>query len=186
VINVIQMDASGSVDLTTGASTVSLPLFSRTHFTANATSPCPKCVSGTCNAGPNVGLACTAVGTQGTTFDCPPNPATLLAPFPVPLSLSTDSSSPGNSKTAADGNFCPGQSAAGSPFGFSGAFGFGNAECIKENGSPAGDLADGAAHPSVLGSVFCIPATMNAAIDGAADLPGPGAITLNVNAQATH
>jgi len=104
----------------------------------------------------------------------------------VPLSLSTNSSAPGNSKTAADGNFCPGQTAAGNPFGFSGAFGFGNAECIKENGTPAGDLTDGNPHPSVLGSVFCIPATHNAAIDGAADLPGPGGITLNVNAQATH
>jgi len=193
VINVIQMDGSGSVDLTTGASTVSLPLESRVHFTANSASPCPKCISGTCNAGPRAGMACTPVGSLLTTFDCPPNPAVLLAPFPVPLSLSTSSSSPGNSKTAADGNFCPGQTALGSPFGFSGAFGFGGqdaghplAECIKENGTPAGDLTDGNPHPSALGSVFCIPATHNAAIDGAADLPGPGGITLNVNAQATH
>ena len=130
-----------------------------------------------------MGLACTAVGSLGTTFDCPPNPATLLPPFAVPLGLSTS----GSSKTAADGNFCPGQSAAGSPFGFSGSFGFGNAECIKENGTSAGDLTDGSVHSgAVLGSVFCIPATMNAAIDGAADLPGPGGITLNVDVQATH
>jgi hypothetical protein len=31
-----------------------------------------------------------------------------------------------------------------------------------------------------LGSVFCIPATGNLLIDGAADLPGPGAVTLPV------
>jgi hypothetical protein len=94
-------------------------------------------------------------------------------------------STAGSSMTSASGNFCPGQSAGGSPFGFSGAFGFA-AECIKENGSPAGDLTDGNPHPAVLGSVFCIPATGSAAIDGSADLPGPGAITLNVNAQATN
>jgi hypothetical protein len=190
VVNVIQTDGSGTGDLTTGASSVSLPLFSRTHLTGNAASPCPKCVSGTCNAGPNAGLACTGVGTLGTTLDCPPPPATLLSPFSVPLNpLSTA----GDSMTSASGNFCPGQSAAGSPFGFSGAFGFGGtgttgplAQCIKENGTPAGNLTDGNPHPAVLGNVFCIPATGSAAIDGAADLPGPGAITLNVNAQATH
>jgi hypothetical protein len=186
VVNVIQTDASGTGDLTTGASSVSLPLFSRTHLTGNATAPCPQCVSGTCNAGPNVGLACTPVGTQLTTLDCPPAPATLLSPFAVPLNpLSTS----GDSMTSATGLFCPGQGS--STFGAAGAFGFGGqdvahplAECIKENGSPAGDLTDGNPHPAVLGNVFCIPATGSAAIDGAADLPGPGGITLNVNAQA--
>src|SRR5262249_53951485 len=168
VVNVIQTDASGTGDLTTGASSVSLPLFSRTHLTGNNASPCPKCVSGTCNAGPRAGMACTPVGTQLTTLDCPPSPSGLLAPFPVPLGLSTS----GSSKTAADGNFCPGQSAGGSPFGFSGAFGMA-AECIQENGSPAGDLTDGNQHPAVLGSGFCIPATGSAAIDGAAPPRGP-------------
>jgi hypothetical protein len=163
---------------------VDIPLFSRTVLTGNATSPCPKCVSGTCNAGPRAGMACTPVGTQLTTHDCPPAPAGLLAPFPVNLNpLSTS----GASKTAADGNFCPGQSnTVSTTSGFSGAFGQPTAECIQENGSPAGNLTDGNPHPAVLGSVFCIPKTGQAAIDTSADLPGPGAITLNVNAQATH
>jgi hypothetical protein len=184
VINVIQTDASGTADLTTGASTVHLPLFSRTYLTGNAAAPCPKCISGTCNAGPKAGMPCTPVGTQLTTLDCPPSPAGLLSPFAVNLNpLSTS----GASNTAADGNFCPGQSnTMSTTTGFSGAFGFMNAECIKENGSPAGDLTDGNPHPAVLGSVFCIPATGSVVIDAAADLPGPGAITLNVNTQATH
>jgi hypothetical protein len=191
VVNVIQSDASGTGNLTTGASTVNIPLFSRTHLTGNSTSPCPKCIAGTCNAGPRAGMACSPVGTQLTTHDCPPSPAGLLAPFAVNLSpLSTS----GASETAADGNFCPGQSnTVNTATGFSGAFGFGGqdaghplAECIQESGSPAGDLTDGNQHPAVLGSVFCIPATGSPAIDGAADLPGPGGITLNVNAQATH
>jgi hypothetical protein len=187
VINVIQSDASGIGNLCTGETSVDLPLFSRTVLTGNAVSPCPKCISGTCNLGPRAGMACTPVGTQLTTHDCPPNPGGLLPPFAVNLNpLSTS----GASKMAGDGNFCPGQSA--NVPGESGAFGFGGqdvahplAECIQENGTSAGDLTDGAVHTgAVLGSVFCIPATGSPAIDPAADLPGPGAITLPVNTQA--
>ena len=182
VVNVIQSDASGIGNLCTGESSVDLPLFSRTHLTGNVASPCPKCISGTCNAGPRAGLACTPVGSQLTTHDCPPSPAGLLAPFPV--SLNPLSTAP-VSKIAGDGNFCPGQAASPPADGFSGAFGLANAECIHENGTSAGDLTDGAVHPgAVLASVFCIPATHNPAIDGAADLPGPGGITLPVNTQA--
>jgi len=187
VINVIQSDASGTGNLCTGESSVDLPLFSRTHLTGNGTSPCPKCISGTCNAGQNVGMPCTPVGTLLTTHDCPPRPDTLLPPFAVDLNpLSTS----GASKMAADGNFCPGQST--SLFGAAGGFGFGGqdaahplAECIQENGKSGGPLTDGLVHTgAVLGSVFCIPATGAPSIDGAADLPGPGGITLPVNTQA--
>src|SRR5262249_20731830 len=159
VVNVIQTDASGIGNLCTGVSSVDLPLFSRTHLTGNQASPCPKCISGTCNAGPRAGMACTPVGSQLTTHDCPPSPRGLLSPFPVNLNpLSTTQVS----MAAGDGNFCPGQ--AVSPAGFSGAFGFGGqdaghplAECIQENGTSAGDLTDGAVHMgAVLGSVFCI------------------------------
>src|SRR5262249_50535810 len=154
----------------------------------SAAGPCAKCIAGPCNAGPRAGMACTPVGTLLTTHDCPPDPAGLLSPFAVDLNpLSTA----GASKVAGDGNFCPGQSnTVSTTTGFSGAFGFGLsptplAECIQENGSSAGDLTDGAVHMgAVLGSVFCIPATGSVAIDGAADLPGPGGITLPVNTQA--
>jgi len=79
-------------------------------------------------------------------------------------------------KSDAAGNFCPGQVNAG-------AFGQGSARRIAQTGKAAGPLTDGAGHNSVLGSVFCIPATGNPAVDGVADLPGPGAIGLNGTAQ---
>jgi len=64
-----------------------------------------------------------------------------------------------------------------------GAFHQGPATSVSETGTPAGSLIDGAAHPSTLVSVFCIPPTFNAVIDGAADLPGPGAVSLPGHAQ---
>ena len=48
---------------------------------------------------------------------------------------------------------------------------------IEENGDPAGLLTPGV-HQGTLASVFCIPATGNFLIDGAANLPGPGATSL--------
>jgi hypothetical protein len=66
-----------------------------------------------------------------------------------------------------------------------GAFGpaGGGARTITETGSPAGDLRDGAAHASTLASIFCIQPTFNATVDAAGDLPGPGAVTLQGQAQ---
>jgi hypothetical protein len=83
----------------------------------------------------------------------------------------------------ATGMFCPGQ---GDQIpGKLGAFGQQTARCIKEAGSPAGNLTDLAPHPSKLASVFCIPAVGNPAIDLSADLPGPGAFSITGNAQAS-
>ena len=59
-----------------------------------------------------------------------------------------------------------------------GAFRQGSAAKVFEVGAPAGSMIDGAAHPSTLVSVFCIPPTFNLAIDAALDLPGPGAVAL--------
>ena len=50
-------------------------------------------------------------------------------------------------------------------------------------GAPAGSMIDGGSHASTLVSVFCVPPTFNAAIDAAADLPGPGAVSLPGHAQ---
>ena len=38
-------------------------------------------------------------------------------------------------------------------------------------------------HNAVLGYSFCIPSTGNAAVDGVADLPGPGSLGLNGESQ---
>jgi hypothetical protein len=67
----------------------------------------------------------------------------------------------------------------GGAFGPSG----GGAKTITETGSPAGNMTDGAAHPSTLASIFCIQPTFNATVDAAGDLPGPGAVTLQGTAQ---
>src|SRR5262245_58794563 len=64
VLNVFDQDASGTIDRGTGIGTLNVQLSSRTYLTANASSPCPKCVSGTCNAGANSGGACTPQGSQ--------------------------------------------------------------------------------------------------------------------------
>ena len=59
----------------------------------------------------------------------------------------------------------------------------GTAKTITETGTPPGCLTDGAAHPINLVSVFCIPPSFNSTVDGAADLPGPGATSLPGTAQ---
>jgi hypothetical protein len=66
-----------------------------------------------------------------------------------------------------------------------GAFGpaGGGAHTISETGAPAGDLTDGLGHASTLVSIFCIQPTFNATVDGAGDLPGPGAVSLPGTAQ---
>ena len=182
VENVVQTNATGTFNGTTGDSSVSLPLSSRVYISGNSASPCPKCVSGSCDptwktnigtTSPDSGHACTPTGSQLTTIDCRPSLPGFQAPLPVDLTPLTTGTV---AKTAADGLFCPGQNNAG-------AFGVAATQCIQETGMPAGSLADGQPHNSNLAAVFCIPATGNGAVDGVADLPGPGAIGLNGSAQ---
>ena len=68
----------------------------------------------------------------------------------------------------------------------SGAFTSGDvARTIVETGSPAGPLTTGgAAKPATLVSIFCIPPSFNSLVDSAADLPGPGAVSLPGTTQA--
>jgi len=108
-----------------------------------------------------------------TSNDCLPSLGGFQAPLGVDLTPLTSGTA---AKTDAAGMFCPSQLTAG-------AFGQGTTQRISETGKPAGNLTDMMPHNSVLGSVFCIPATGNPAVDGVADLPGPGAIALNGAAQ---
>ena len=66
-----------------------------------------------------------------------------------------------------------------------GAFGpgGGGVTTLTETGTPAGDMTDKGPHSSTLVSVFCIPPTFTAAVDGSADLPGPGAVALQGTSQ---
>jgi hypothetical protein len=120
-----------------------------------------------------------------TTIDCPPvaDGGAYLPEFQVNLEKLTTGTS---QKTDPDGLFCTAQKT------FS-AFGGQNQTfrtpgdptnppikivTITENGSPAGNLTDNMPHAARLGAVFCIPETGNGLIDGAADLAGPGAVSL--------
>jgi hypothetical protein len=174
-LNVIQMDASGTADVSTGNSNITIPLASRVYMTGNAASPCPKCVSGLCTAGgEDTGHPCVTTSNLMTSLDCRPPLASFKAPLPIVLPLTSGTAS----KSATDGIFCAGQ-LAGNP----GAFGQPTTRDIEEAGASAGEVSDHMPHPSVLAAVFCIPKTGNVAVDGVASLPGPGALGIRTFVQ---
>ena len=80
VLNTFEEPASGTLDLTSGASTTNVKLVSDTYLTGNLAQPCPKCSAGgtpsspgtgTCDRGPRAGMACTSTNSTGYTRDCP-------------------------------------------------------------------------------------------------------------------
>jgi len=203
VRNVFSSPVSGTLDSVLGTFDGSFPLTSNVFLTANATSPCPKCIggtpgvagSGTCdpawtagtgNPYGDAGTACTPTNLSGDTYDCAPPAATALPAFPVDL---TPIATSVVSLADPAGIFCPGQTDAGA-FGCAGS-GSPNAICpggnvppaidyIEEVGSPAGAVG-GSPVAVTLASTFCIPSVgggLGFLINGAADLPGPGAISL--------
>ncbi|TMB20633.1 MAG: hypothetical protein E6J71_09300 [Deltaproteobacteria bacterium] len=140
-----------------------------------------------------------------TSHDCPPTSAAFIGSLPIPFALSTATQSMTAADLSAQPfvfcGFCGQQfspSFQGPPAvpctsdsqctvapntkcrqRNSGAFGQGPARTITSSGSPAGVcIDDGATHASTLVSVFCIPPTFNPTVDGAGDLPGPGAVGL--------
>ncbi len=175
VVNSFATDGSGTLDLLTGESSVSINLASRVFLTLGRPSACPQCIGNVCNDGDQVGQPCTTTNVNLTTLDCMPGSGSFVATLPVNLTPLTTGTA---SQTAADGIFCPGQINAG-------AFGQDTAQAISQTGSPAGDGSDGLPHPSTLVSIFCIPMTGNLSVDGIADLPGPGTISLPGNATFT-
>ena len=175
VVNTFATDGSGTLDVLTGESSVSINLASRVFLSLGQPTPCPQCIGGACSYGENAGQACTTSNVNQTSLDCMPGSGSFVATLPVDLTpLSTGTAT----QTAADGIFCPGQVNAG-------AFGQPTAQAISQTGSPAGDGSDGLPHPSTLVSIFCIPMTGNLSVDGIADLPGPGSISLPGNATFT-
>src|SRR5262245_40802554 len=198
VLNTWSAPASGTLDLATGTSVTNVPLKSDTYLTGNLGQPCPRCSAtgtpsspgtGTCDRGPRKGMACTTTSSTGLTRDCltggadASNPCTPgggncidgahVGAISVNLSPLTTATA---TKTAADGNFCPGQSdQMGQTFGC-----FGSPACrtITENGVAAGAITKGTPASATLASVFCIAATGNGLVDASADLAGPGAVSL--------
>jgi hypothetical protein len=178
VVNTFAQDASGTVNTGTGDSTVNIVLASRVYLTLAQPTACPICDGGFCNYGDNAGQPCTSNNLEGTSLDCMPGSGTFVATLGVNLSPLTTTT---NTVTAADGLFCTG--GVGGDQAHPGAFGQAATQAIKQNGSPSGDLTDGLPHASTLVSNFCIPPTGSLALDGIADLPGPGSISLAGNAQ---
>jgi len=188
VTNTFGSPGSGSLDLTTGAFSGSVPLDSQVNVTGIAASPCPTCVAGVCAglAAATPGSACTSINASNNTYDCVANGVPLL-PFLVNLTPLTTGTSAVD--TAGTGLFCPGQIAGPSGPGRAGCFGHpgvGNplapgtvCDYIEGRGSDAVGISIGGGTVSTtFASVFCIPATGNGLIDGAADLPGPGMTSL--------
>ena len=202
VQNTFAVAASGTLNSTTGVFNGSFPLTSTVYLTANATDPCPRCTggtplvtnSGTCQAGWTSGVGpsldegdpCTPTDAAGDTYDCAPPVGSVLPSFPVNLTpITTGTASMSN----AGGLFCPGQANTGA-FGCLGS-GAANAICpggnvpplidfVGETGSPAGVVTNVPA-AATLASTFCIPSVGGALgflINGAANLPGPGATSL--------
>jgi len=168
VANNFGSPGSATLDLSTGTFTGSVPLISTTNVTGNNAEPCPPCVAGTCDGGTNDGNACTAINATLDTYDCPPAGSSLV-PFGVSLTpLGTDVQAV---DTGGTGVFCPSQQTPG-------AFAEPDGDYIEQRGAAAGAMSPNTNEAARLASVFCIPKVGNFLIDGAADLPGPGAITL--------
>jgi hypothetical protein len=198
VLNTWSAPASGTLDLATGTSSTNVPLMSDTYLTGNLAQPCPRCSAsgtpsspgtGTCDRGPRKGMACTTTSSTGLTRDCPTGGADASNPCTPGGGNCVDGAHVGvisvnlsplttgiATKTAADGNFCPGQSdTMGHAFGC-----FGSAACrtITENGVAAGAITKGTPASATLAAVFCIASTGNGLVDASADLAGPGAVSL--------
>ena len=179
VINTWSAPASGTVDTATGDSSTSVPLDSHVFLTGNGTAPCPRCVGGTCDRGPNLGDPCTTTNSFQTTHDCASD-GTDLGSIAVDLTpLVTGLAQ----KDSATGLFCPGQDMPTNPNSGSKAGCFGSTTCthIEETGIAAGPLTPGVPATTRLASVFCIPETpggLGQLINLAAGLPGPGATSL--------
>jgi hypothetical protein len=193
VLNTWSAAASGTLDLSSGASSTNVPLNSDVYLTGNLTQPCPKCSAtgtpsspgtGTCDRGPRATMACTTTSSTGVTRDCPTGGSDATHPCTPGGGACIDGSHVGviavnlsplttgtASKTDPGGLFCPSQTTAG-------CFASGSCRTITENGKAAGPVTTGTPATATLASVFCISATGNGTVDASANLPGPGAVSL--------
>jgi len=106
VLNTLSSPPSGTVDCSTGATNISLPLSSIIFLTGDTATdpgaaitgiqPCPLCSTGSCLGGANNGMTCVAGTTTlggnpayPTSNDCPPSGGFNIGTLPVAFSLST-------------------------------------------------------------------------------------------------
>jgi hypothetical protein len=201
-LNTWASPASGTVNISTGASTTSVPLTSDVYLTGNLSQPCPKCVAGVCDRGPRATMTCVATSSTGYTRDCPTGGVgTPVSPCPTAQNASCPTPQTNCPCTAGGGQCCDGShvgplsvnlsplttgaASATNASGIfcpsqpnAGCFGSGACRTINENGSPGGTLLTNVPASATLASVFCIPASGNGLVDASANLPGPGAVAL--------
>ena len=116
---------------------------------------------GMCVGGADNGMACSTGDTSPTGCDAPG--VCTAKPCESDAECAGDSASRESCIQRNEGAFGPGGGAN---------------KTITEIGTPAGPIGDFAAHAATMVSTFCIPPSFNAIIDGAADIPGPGAVAL--------
>jgi hypothetical protein len=167
--------------------------------------------TGVNRGGPNEGLPCTSTNSQGLSKDCPPggvqlpdkpcNPDVLTEQQCIfgtnlgTLAIALDPLTTGTATTSdPDGVFCPHQDPSdlepGQLNAVPGCFESSPSDdlthlCrrITVRGSPAGSLLPpGTVKAMTLAAIFCIPRTGSLLLDLSAALPGPGALTLPVDA----
>ena len=125
-------------------------------FCRDALLPGATLAFGLCTGGVNNGMSCTVSG------DCPLGLCNGT-PCESDADCAGDPASRESCEQRNDGAFGPGGGAN---------------QTITEIGTPSGNVEDYGAHLGAAVSVFCIPPSFNALIDGSGDLPGPGAISL--------
>ena len=205
VMNTWSADASGTVNRNDGTSVTGVPLISDIYITGNNGQPCPRCRSGgapvsgspsspatgTCDRGPRTGLPCTSQNSKGLTNDCLTGGMDATHPCGIggngpcidgshqgPINVNLSPLTTGQvQQIAASGAFCLNQLNVGC-FGFPALPPTSGCRVITETGSPAGPVVANTPADAVLASIFCIQATGSGVLDGAASLPGPGAISL--------
>ena len=162
----------------------------------------------TCNGGTRDGQPCAPGSAtldsdqHPTSHDCPVPETAKLGVLDVALKLSTSGASvtavasgtqqrvfcgfcrnPMTGRFKRPGTPCESDTDCSTPYEAceqraQGAFRNASASAISLAGSPAGPLIDFGPHAVTLASVFCVPPSDGALIDGLADLPGPGALAL--------
>jgi len=168
LVNIVQSDLTGTVDIATGKASYNLPLATRVYLSA-----CPQCVAGQCNGGQNAGDACATEEGGGTSVSCLPLDRAYFGVIETNLASTTGTSS---LSSDAGGVFCPGQPHPG-------AFGLADARGIVQHGSPAGDIRDFAPHEYIGAVTGCVPGSSNTVINQFGGLPFPLAVATRATLQ---
>ncbi|HXQ23483.1 MAG TPA: hypothetical protein VN812_17530 [Candidatus Acidoferrales bacterium] len=165
-ISAFATDMCGAVDVSSNTTVLTTSLSARLYLTGNADSPCPQCVGGGCVGGKNDGKACTALGSDNTSIDCPPEDKQFLGVLDINFPAITTGES-GLHDT--NGELCPGQTQAG-------AFGWLDARNINLKGSPLLSSTSDLFSETIV-STFCVPSSHNGLLDSSGGLPAAGALS---------